>query len=86
MALKYGASGVKGAEPSFKDHLATAEGQAELRAFVRRVDDRVQQDWNKLPSHLRGGARCNSRACVLSSQWRKLECIFHSRVQNTLGA
>ena len=66
---QYGASGVKGAKPSFKDYLATVEGQAELRAFVQRVDDRVQQDWNKLaPAPER---RCAVQfACVcLSSQW-----------------
>ena len=56
MVAKYGASGVEGDVPSFKGHMATAEGQAELGAFVQRVDARVQQDWDKLPPHLRGGA------------------------------
>ena len=64
MVAKYGTSGVEGAVPSFKDHMATAEGRAELRAFVHRVDDRVQQNWDKLAPHLRGGVLCNSHACV----------------------
>ena len=64
VALQHGASGNKGAKPSFKDHLATVEGQADLHAFVQRVDARVQQDWNKLPLHLRGGALCISHKHV----------------------
>ena len=64
MAGRYEASGVKGAEPSFKEHMATAEGQAELRAFVQRVDARVQLDWDRLASRLRGGALCNPHKCV----------------------
>ena len=64
MVAKYGTNGVEGAKSSFKDHMATVQGQAELRAFVKRVDARVQQDWNKLPAHLRGGALCISHKCV----------------------
>ena len=64
VALAHGAGGAKGAKPSFKDHMATVEGQAELRAFVKRVEARFQQDWNKVPAHLRGGALCISHRCV----------------------
>ena len=74
---KYGASGVEGAVPSFKDFMATAEGQAELRTFVQRVDARVQQDWNKLPQHLRGGVLCNLHEVCLSCLWYELDMIFH---------
>ena len=85
--LKYGASGVKGAEPSFTEHLATEKGQAELRAFVRRVDDRVQQDWITLPPHLRGGAVYSPQACVCTpvSSVRSSTCICYSQVQFTRG-
>ena len=73
MALKYGANGVKGAEPSFTQHLATNKGQAELRAFVHRVDARVQRDWNRLDTHLKGGALRNARACVCHPSGEKLD-------------
>ena len=79
MVAKYGASGVEGAKPSFKDHTATAEGQAELRAFVQRVDARVQQDWNKLASA--PDRRCAGASCISVSVMPVVTsstCIFHS--------
>ena len=87
--FKHGASGIKGAKPSFKDHLATVEGQAELRAFVQRVDARVQQDWNKLPPHLRGGALCKSQthvSCHPSGDELDMHLPLSVSVQTTHGA
>ena len=85
VVLAHGASGVKGAKPSFKDYLATPEGQAELRVFVQRVDARVQLDWNRLPPHLRGGALCSPQACVCIPVLRSSTCMIHAQVQYTRG-
>ena len=40
--------------------MGTAAGQAELRSLEQEVATRVEQDWSKLPSHLRQGAQRES--------------------------
>ena len=86
LAVEYGASGVKNDEPSFKDHMATAEGQAELRAFVQRIDARVQQDWDRLPAHLKGGALSNSHGRVCHHSGDALNMALARSTQTKLVA
>ena len=66
--------------------MATAEGQAELRAFVQRIDARVQQDWDRLPPHLKGGALSNSHGRVCHHSGDELNMALALSTQTKLVA
>ena len=67
----YGASGVRGEQPSFDAYMASEAGQGELQAFKDRVRVRAQQE---LPTQ---GERsgCCADACARNRMQSACTCI-----------